>query len=308
MHVTILSRGESVHSTRRLVEAARQLGHRTRVLDPLALQLGLVEGHTGIYRGEKRLPRTDVVIPRIAQSINTYGLAVVNQFDLQGTSVLNDAQAIAHARNKLRLMQLLSSHGVPVPPTVIGRGAGELKRMVDLVGGFPVAVKLVEGAERTGVIVCESAQSMEAALETVLSMGHNIVVQKFLDGQEGRDLRALVVGGEVIAGVRRVGVRHKLRHSLGAGREAVAVRLTAEQKRIATEAARVVGLEVAAVDLLETKEAGTRVFDVHSSPGLRDLEAATGEDLAQPIIERAVELARRRRALVAMTARASQRG
>lgn len=307
MHVTILSRGESVHSTRRLVEAAKALGHRSRVLDPVALQLNLGDGTPGLFVGDRKLGRTDVVIPRIAQSINTYGVAVVNHFELQGTAVLNDSQSISRARNKLGLMQLLSGHGLPVPPTVIGRGADALKRMVALVGGFPVAVKLVEGTDRSGVIVAESAQSMEAALEAVLSMGHDIVVQRFLDGKQGRDLRALVVGGEVIASVRRLKVGKKLRHSLGAGREAVAFRLTKEQKQMASAAARIVGLEVAAVDLLETKKGGTRVFDVHSSPGLRDLEEATGEDLAKPIVARAIELARHHRTLVAMDARTSRR-
>lgn len=304
MHVTILSRGESVHSTRRLVEAARSLGHRTRVLDPLALQLGLGVGPPVIFRNEKPLTRTDVVIPRIAQSINTYGLAVVNQFDLAGTPLLNDATSIAQARNKMRLMQQLAHHGLPVPATVIGRGANELRQMVDHVGGFPVAVKLVEGPDKSGVIVCETAQSMEATLEAVLSMGHNIIVQRYVKPSEGRDLRALVVGGEVLASVRRHATGGKMRHSLGTGRAATAVRLTAEQRRIAVEAVRVVGLEVAAVDLLELRQSGTSVFDVHSSPGLRDLEAATGEDLALPIMQRAIALARNRRALAAMDARA----
>lgn len=306
MHVTILSRGESVHSTRRLVEAAHRLGHRTRVIDPLSLQLGLGEDAPLFYRNDKPLPRTDVVIPRIAQSINPYGLAVVSQFDLQGVPVLNDAQAIAQARDKMRLMQRLAAAGLPVPATVIGRGASELKRMVAHVGGFPVAVKLVESGEKSGVIVCESAQSMEAALEAVLSMGHNIIVQRYVKPTEGRALRALVVGGEVIASVRRVAPGGKLRRSLGAGHDAVAVKLTRTQRDIASRAAKVVGLEVAAVDLLESKGKGTRIFDVHTSPGLRDLEAATGQDLAVPIIERAIAIARNRRALVAMDARAAR--
>ena len=303
MHVTILSRGETIHSTRRLVEAARALGHRTRVLDPLLLQMGLGAGPPFILADEKPVPRTDVVIPRIAQSINTYGLALVNQYDFAGTPVLNDATSIAQARNKMRLMQLLARSGLPVPPTVIGRGANELRRMVAHVGGLPVAIKIIEGPEKSGVIICESAQALEASLQAVLSMGHNIIVQRYVKPGEGRDLRALVVGGEVLAAVRRHPDRGKLRHTLGTGKRVTRVRLTAEERHIALQSAHVVGLEVAAVDMLDLKVGGTRVFDVHSSPGLRDLEAATGADLATPIVQRALELARTRRALAAMSPR-----
>ncbi len=307
MHLTILSRDEGVHSTRRLMEAARLLGHRVRVLDPLSLQLALGSGPHGIYAGEKALGRTDVVIPRFAQSINSYGLAVVNQFDLRGTPVLNDAQSIAQARNKMRLMQLLVHHMLPVPPTVIGRGANELRRMASLVGGFPVAVKLVEGADRTGVIVCETAQSMEATLEAVLSMGLNIIVQRYVAADQGRSLRALVVGGRLLAAVSRRTPGGRLRRTLGTAHDAKPTQLSAAQEQLALKAAQVVGLEVAAVDLLMLEDGTTQVFDLHSSPGLRDLEEATGQDLARPIVERAIEMAQQRRHLAAMDARGRSR-
>ncbi len=295
MHVTLLSRGEAIHSTHRLVEAARTLGHRVRVLDPLSLQMGLGKGVPLLLAGEKPPPRTDVVIPRFGQSIHTYGLALVNQYDLAGVPALNDATSIAQARNKMRLMQLLLRSGLPVPPTVMGRGADELGRMVEHVGGLPVALKILEGPERSGVLICESAQSMEATLDAVLAMGHNIVVQRYVEPGEGRDLRALVVGGKLVAAVRRHPAPGRLRHTLGAGKRVTPVRLAKAQAHLAIEATRVVGLEVAAVDLVEL-DGSTRVFDVHPSPGLRDLEAAAGEDLAVPIIQRAVEIARQRRA------------
>lgn len=308
MQLTILSRGAAIHTTRRLAEATRALGHRPRVVDPLALQMGLGVGGPSLFLDKRPLARTDVVIPRIAQSINVFGLALVNQFHAMGVPVLNDAVSIAQSRNKMRLMQLLSSRGVPVPPTVMGRGALELRAMVDLVGGLPVIIKLVQGAERYGIIVCESVQSTEAALETVLSMGHNLIVQRYVKPSEGRDLRALVVAGEVVAAVRRRPLAGKLRHTLGAGATVTRVRLTAEQERVAIDAAQVVGLEVAAVDLLDLKHDGPKVFEVHSSPGLRELEAATGKDLAAPIVERALALAREHRQLQAMERRRKPRG
>lgn len=305
MHLTILSRGAEVHSTRRLVEAAHSLGHRTRVVDPSSVLMELSDEGPRLYEGDRLLRRTDVVVPRIAQSINTYGLALVNQFDAAGVTVLNNATAISHSRNKMRLMQMLVQHGLSIPPTVIGRGVLDLNRMVELVGGLPVVIKLVQGAESYGIIVCETIQSMKAAAETVLSMGHNIIVQRYVSGQDGRDLRALVVGGEVLAAVRRHPAEGKVRHSLSTGARLTKVRLTADQRRLAVETARVVGLEVAAVDLLDLRHAGTQVYEVHSSPGLRELEATTGEDLALPIVERAVELAQKRKAMASFHPRAS---
>lgn len=306
MHLTLLSRGTGVHTTKRLVEASRQLGHRVKVVDPARVQMGLGVGPAGLFLDHKPLGRTDVVIPRIAPSVHVYGLALVNQFDLAGVAVLNDAQSIANARNKMRLMQLLSRHGIHVPPTVMGRGALELRGMAELVGGVPVVIKLVQDPERFGIIVCESEQSLEAALETVLSMGHNLIVQRYVKPGEGRDLRALVVGGEVIAAVRRQPAAGKVRRSLQTGARVTAARLSKDEKRIAADAARIVGLEVAAVDMLDLRHGPPQVFEVHSSPGLRELEQATGEELAVPIVERALALARQRRTLVALEGRGAR--
>jgi ribosomal protein S6--L-glutamate ligase len=291
MHVTLLSRGPGVHTTRRLAEAAKLLGHKVRVVDPTELQMGLLRGGPKLFLNEKPFSHTDVVIPRVATSVTAYGLAIVNHFSVCGVTVLNDAVAIGNARNKMRLMQLLAQHGIRVPPTIIGRGAMELKRMVDMVGGFPVAIKLVRPQEKFGIIICESPQSMEAVAEAVLSMGHDIIVQRYVDPRKGRDLRAIVLNGEVIAAVRRQPTEGKLRHSLSTGARVTKVRLTAAQKKMAVDSARVVGLRLAAIDMLEIRSGETQVFEVHSSPGLREIEDATGEDLAVPIVEHAIELA-----------------
>jgi ribosomal protein S6--L-glutamate ligase len=297
MHVTILSRGTSVHTTKRLVEAAQGLGHRTRVLDPLQLQMGLGTPGPQLFMNDRPLPKTDVVIPRVAPSIGEYGLALVNQFDVGGVAVLNDAVAIAQSRAKMRLMQVLARQGIPVAPMVIGRGAAQLKQMANVVGGFPVVIKIVRTDERPSLIVCETPQSMEAAAETVFAIGHDVLMQRYVRPAVGRDLRALVVGGRVVAVIRRQAPAGKLRHSLSTGARVTKARLTNVQRDIAIESARVVGLEVAAVDLLALKNGKTEVFEVYSNPGLRDLEEATGEDLAVPIVQRAIELARQRKKL-----------
>lgn len=297
MHVTILSRGPGVHTTRRLGEAARALGHKTRVIDPTDLQMGLVRGGPRLFLNEKPYGRTDVVIPRVATSVTAYGLAIVNHFTVSGVAVLNDAVAIGNARNKMRLMQLLVQNGIRVPPTIIGRGAMELKRMVDMVGGFPVAIKLVRPQEKFGIIICESPQSMEAVAEAVLAMGHDIIVQRYVEPRKGRDLRAIVLGGEVIAAVQRQPTEGRLRHSLSTGARVTRVKLSSAQAKMAVASARVVGLRLAAIDMLEMRSGETQVFEVHSSPGLREIEEATGKDLAVPIVEEAIGLVTVRRRL-----------
>ena len=182
------------------------------------------------------------------------------------------------------LMQTLALHGIRVPPTYFGRGGSGLTRMVRMVGGFPVAIRLVRSLETTGVIICEGAQSMEAVAQAVVFMGHDILVQRYIEPGGGRDLRALVLGGKVIAAVRRQPPAGLLRHSLSTGARVTKVRLTEAQTVTAVEAARVVGLRFAAVDMLCLRSGETQVFEVHSSPGLREMEAATGQDLARAIV------------------------
>ena len=291
MHLTILSRKAGIYTTRRLAESARLRGAKVRILDPLRVEL-VLDAEPGVSYQRKKLKRTDVVIPRIAPSVQVYGLAVVNHFTMMGIPTLNDASGIAASRNKMRALQLLSARGVPVPPTVMASNASDLRALVELVGGVPVLIKLITPSEKPGVMVCETLQSMEAALEAVLSMGHNLLVQRYVRRKRERDLRALVVGERVVAWVERRARPGRLLHTLAGGASLKAVRVPAALDQLAIEAARVVGLEVAAVDLLEANT-GPMVFDVNSSPGLRGLEAATGKDLALPIIGRAEELARR---------------
>jgi ribosomal protein S6--L-glutamate ligase len=288
MKITILSRTASIPSTKRLVEAARARGHQVRVLNPVQVEMHL-DGHSAnLYYQRKKLPPCDVVIPRIAQSINNYGLAVVSQYGMRGVRLLNTAQAIAQSRNKMRSLQLLSAHGIDIPATVMARDATALKEMVGLVGGVPVLVKLLQGQEKHGVMVCESLQSLEAALEAILGLGHNLVMQEYVK-KTGQDVRVLVVGGEAVAAVRRRPRVGRLSHTLNQGARLEVMELTEPQREAAERTARLVGLEVAAVDLLDVK-GHPKVFEVNSSPTIPEMEAATGMDLATLIIQRAEAL------------------
>ena len=289
MRLTILSRSTSIYTTRRIVEAARARGLHARVVDPLEVEMGLGE-EPALYWRRRKFPPTDVVVPRIGLSIHPYGLAVVNQLELMGIPVLNGAHGISASRNKMRSLQLLAAAGVRVPRTVMASDPSGLRDMVKLVGGVPVLVKLLSTSEKSGVLVCESLQSLEAALEAILGLGQNIVVQQYLRGAKGRDLRVLVVGGEVVAAMRRSPPVGRLSRDLRHGAQFERAELPAPYASAAVAAARVMRLEVCAVDMLDVK--GTpRVFEVNSSPSIREAESVCGVDAAGRIVDRAVALA-----------------
>lgn len=288
MKITVLSRSASIPSTRRLVEAGRARGHRVRVLNPTRVEMHLDGKSANLYYRRAKLAPGDVVVPRIAQSINTYGLAVLNQFQLRGVLPLNASTAIAASRNKMRALQLLSASGIDIPATVMAREAADLKAMVNLVGGVPVLVKLLAGQERRGVMICESLQSLEAALEAILGLGHNIIVQEYVKAS-GMDVRVFVVGGEAVAAVRRRPRPGKLSQTLNRGARLEAIQLTDRQRKAAVDSARLMGLEVCAVDLLDAR-GKPKVYEVNSSPALPEMEAATQVDLAALIVRRAEAL------------------
>ncbi len=288
MHLTVLSRSPAIYTTRRLVEAARARGIKTRVVDPLEVEMGLGEAPAVFWR-RRRFPPTHVVVPRIGLSIHQHGLSVVKQFEIMGIPVLNGAWGISASRNKMRSLQILAAAGVRVPRTVMAADPSGLKEMVKLVGGVPVLVKLLSANEKSGAMICESLQSLEAALEAILGLGQNIVVQQYLRGAKGRDLRALVVGGEVVAAIRRSPPVGRFSRNLRRGAHFERVDLPGAYARVAVAAAHVMRLEVCAVDMLDVR--GTPlVFEVNSSPSIREVETACQVDAARRIVERAVTL------------------
>src|SRR5262249_40252059 len=252
MKITILSRSASIPSTRRLVDAARARSHRVRVLNPTRVEMHLDGKGANLYYRRKQVAPGDVVVPRIAQSINAYGLSVLTQFQMRGVPALNSAPAIAQSRNKMRPLQLLTANGIDIPATVMARDAADLKAMVSLVGGVPVLVKLLAGQERRGVMICESLQSLEAALEAILGLGHNIIVQEYVK-PTGQDIRVFVVGGEAVAAVRRRPRPGKLSRTLNRGARLEGIQLSERQRQAAVASAMLMGLEVCAVDLLDVK-------------------------------------------------------
>ncbi len=290
MKLVVLSRSRTIPSTRRLVEAGKARGHQVRVLNPAQVSVHLDTRKSRLlYRGKVvRLP--DVVIPRVGTSIASYGLAVVDQFAARGAIVMNGARAIELSRNPARCLQRLSAAGLNIPATVMSRDVGQLQSMVERVGGVPVLVKLLQGSERRGVMVCESRGSLEAALEAVLGLGHNIVLQEYVRKAQ-RDVRVFVVGGVALAAVVRVPRPGRLSRTLARFARLEPCKLTPSLRLAAESAAALCELEVCAVDLLQVRrQRAAKVFELNCSPALPEMEAATGVDLATAIIKRAEDL------------------
>jgi len=289
--IAILSRNRKLYSTRRLVEAARALGHRPRVLDTLRCNMVLSRERPQIfYRGEE-MTHVDVVIPRIGASITGYGLSVVNQFDMMGVPVLNNSIPIARSRDKLRALQLLSRFGIDIPRTVMCRYRDEVAQAVEQVGGVPCIIKLIQGTQGVGVMIANSMDEVEGMLDALWGLGQEILLQEFVRESRGRDVRALVVGDRVVAAMRRQARTGEFRSNLHRGGEGKKVVLERDFAEAAVKAARVMGLEVAGVDMLEART-GPKIMEVNSSPGFEGLEKVAGIDIATPYVAHAVEFAR----------------
>lgn len=294
MRILILSRSATLYSTTRLVLAARARGHEVDVADALQFYLCVKRGRPEIYYRGEEPPRYDIIIPRIGASITSYGLAVVRHFEMMGVPCLNGAVAIARSRDKLRAMQLLTKRDIDVPITVCARTPKDLDLMLELVGGTPVIVKLQQGTQGIGVMIAETRQAVSSLLETLWGMGQEIVVQQYIAESKGRDVRAFVVGGRVVASMRRSAKAGEFRSNLHRGGAGHRIHLDATYARAAVAATKVMGLEVAGVDMLESAS-GPKILEINSSPGLEGIERATNIDVADKIILRAERYVERRR-------------
>jgi ribosomal protein S6--L-glutamate ligase len=284
MRLAILSRQPELYSTRALLEAAQARGHAARVMDTLQFDIRISRRSPELFYQGEPVAGIDAVIPRIGASITFYGLAVVRQFEMMGVYCLNESQAIARSRDKLRSLQLLSRHDIGVPPTVFTRQAEHVPDCIERVDGPPVVVKLLEGTQGIGVVLAESERAAGSVIEAFHGLDQNILIQKFIKEAKGADIRAFVVGRKVVAAMKRQAVSGEFRSNLHRGGSAAKFRLPADYRKTALAAARVLGLRVAGVDLIESDE-GPMVMEVNSSPGLEGIQKATKLDVAAAIIE-----------------------
>jgi ribosomal protein S6--L-glutamate ligase len=284
MKLAILSCGPNSYSTRRLKEAALQREHQVKVLNTLKFAIDLERGSPDLYYRQKALSHYDAVLPRIGASITYYGTAVVRQFQEMDVFCANTAHGILNSRDKLRSLQILSRHQVGLPKTAFVRDKADVLPAIQRVGGAPVIIKLIEGTQGIGVLLAESVKAAESIIELLQSQKQNVLIQKFVAESRGKDIRAFVVGDQVVAAMRRVAQGQEFRSNVHRGGVAEPVELSEEYRETAVRCTQILGLRVAGVDMLEGKD-GPQIMEVNSSPGLEGIETATGLDIAGAVID-----------------------
>lgn len=284
MKIALLARNSNLYSHKRLVEAAETRGHEIQVIDTLKVVMN-VATHKPVmtYLGES-LTGFDAVIPRIGASITFFGTAVLRQFEVMDVYPLNESVAISRSRDKLRSLQLLARKGVGLPVTAFAHMSAKPEEIIEMVGGAPVVIKLLEGTQGIGVVLGETETAAESMIQAFGGLKANILVQEFIKEAGGTDIRCLVIGDKVVAAMKRTGKEGDFRSNLHRGGSAKMVKITPEERSTAVRSAKIMGLNVAGVDLLRANH-GPVVMEVNSSPGLEGVEAASGIDVAGKIIE-----------------------
>lgn len=284
MKIAMLSRAPNLYSHKRLKEAALERGHDFDIINTTRCYMNIASRRPEIYYNGDKLPLYDAVIPRIGASVTFYGLAVLRQFEMMGVYPVNESVAIGRSRDKLRSMQLLARDGVGLPVTTFAHDPKQTEEVVKIAGGAPMVIKLLEGTQGIGVVLADTNRSAKSVIEAFRGAGINILVQEFIKEAGGTDIRAFVIGGKVVAAMKRTGAEGDFRSNLHRGGSAAVVKISPEERSTALRAAKSMGLNVCGVDMLRSNH-GPVVMEVNSSPGLEGVEKATGKDIAGMIIE-----------------------
>lgn len=284
MKIAMLARNPNLYSHKRLLEAAKERGHELDIINTTGCYIHIASRRPELYFKGQKLPKYDAVIPRIGASVTFYGTAVLRQFEMQGVYPLNESVAIERSRDKLRSTQILARDGVGLPVTTFAHDPKQTEEVIKVAGGAPLVVKLLEGTQGIGVVLADTDRSAKSVVEAFRGANINILVQEFIKEAGGSDIRAFVVGGKVIAAMKRTGAEGDFRSNLHRGGSAEVVKLSPEERSTALRSAKTLGLNVCGVDMLRSNH-GPVVMEVNSSPGLEGIEGATGIDVAGKIIE-----------------------
>lgn len=284
MKIAMLARNANLYSHKRLKEAAEERGHELDIINTLRCYMNIASRRPEVYYNGEKLVGYDAVIPRIGASVTFYGMAVLRQFEMQGVYPLNESVAIGRSRDKLRSMQLLARDGIGLPVTTFAHDPKQTDEVLKLAGGAPLVIKLLEGTQGLGVVLADTDRSAQSVIEAFRATNTNILVQEFIKEAGGTDIRAIVVGGKVIAAMKRTGAEGEFRSNLHRGGSANVIKLSPEERSTAIRSAKAMGLNVCGVDMLRANH-GPVVMEVNSSPGLEGVEKATGLDIAGKIIE-----------------------
>ncbi len=283
MVVHILSNSRSLYSTRRLFEEAFKRGHKVKVYPPINLSIFIDRSLTQVYFQKQLLSKPDIIIPRLGQKKPNYTLAVLRQFEMMGVATLNGSQAMGRSRDKLRALQILAQNNIGVPRTFFLDSLSDIEIAMEMVGGAPLIIKLPEGSQGMGVMLAETIPSARSILETLLNQGMHVLVQEFIAESRGSDIRVIILGGKMLAAMRRISVSNDFRSNVHRGGSAEKVNLSIEATRTAQLAARTLGLQFAGVDVIESRR-GPLILEVNPSPGLEGIETASGVNVAAAVI------------------------
>ena len=285
MHIAILSREPKNYSTSRLVEAAEQRGHEVRVINPMNCYMNITSHRPQVfYRDGEKLDGYDAIIPRLGISATFYGASVLRQFEVMGVYSVNESVAIVRSRDKLRSLQLMARKGIGMPVTAFANSPDAIDHVLQMVGGPPVIIKLIEGTQGLGVVLADTRSAAESVIQAFQGLKANILVQEFIKESDGADIRCLVVGDKVVASMMRKGREGEFRSNVHRGGPSKVIKITPEERSTAIRAAKVMGLNVAGVDILRSNH-GPLVMEVNSSPGLQGIETSTEKDIAGNIID-----------------------
>ena len=283
MKIALLSRNRKLYSSRRIIEASEARGHKVVVIDVLRAYMNVASHKPTIHYKGEALEGFDAVIPRIGASVTHYGAAVLRQFEMMGVVSLNESVAITRSRDKLRSLQLLSRKGIGMPLTGYASKPDDIQDVIKMVGGAPLVIKLLQGTQGIGVVLAETQKAAESVIEGFMGVKADILIQEFIKEAGGSDLRCFVIDGKVVAAMKRQGAPGEFRSNLHRGGSSSLIKITPEERSTAVRAARIMGLNVAGVDLLRSNH-GPVVMEVNSSPGLEGIEGSTGKDVAGMII------------------------
>jgi len=283
LKIAVLSRNTRLYSTKRLVEAGLKRGHDLYVIDPLRCYMNISAHNPEIHYKGRKLENFDAVIPRIGQSVTFYATAVLRQFEMIGVFSLNESVAISRARDKLRSLQLLARKGIGMPVTGFAHSPDDTNDLLAIVGNVPLIIKLTEGSQGQGVVLAETRHAAESVIDAFRGLDAHFLVQEFIKESRGTDVRCFVIGGKVVASMKRQARKGEFRANLHRGGKAEAITITPAERDMAVKAAKIMGLNVAGVDLIRSAK-GTLVLEVNSSPGLEGIEAATRKNIAGEII------------------------
>ncbi len=283
MNIFILSRSPNLYSTKRLLESFVRRGHNVRIVDYMRCYINISSGKPSLYFEGRRMNPADAVIARIGASVTTYGATIVRQLEILGYYCVNKSSSIVNSRDKLKSIQILSKEGIPLPDTGFSSDDKDMEQVIDKIGSVPLIVKLLQGTQGQGVILAESKKSAKAIMSAFVQLNSDSLVQEFIKESSGVDIRAIVVGDEIVAAMKRVAPAGEFRSNLHQGGHAFPITLTPNEEEIVIKASNILKLSISGVDFMRTKN-GPLILEVNSSPGLQGIENCTGIDVAMKMV------------------------